>query len=273
MKKTLLFFPILLILFGFISAKIVDDQLQKLLKQFNTSEESAQASILSNITGPSYYIPNLKFLKNMALGERTEIVSTLGKYIKEYLKSDDFIKKYNKYREDRKPSEPEKPKYTAQLKQEVKEDLNKSITELESSIKTAPADQKSMYNDMLKQMKQQLKDVDDPVNSPYKPDMDKYIKQGYDQQIEAYKSEVSKWEAEYPINNPKPLIKTWITEFLNNSNNIDFNAKLKTEKDKQVFVNPEFESKDYYWKLYFRAGKEPVEAARKFAQAWLNELK
>jgi ABC-type antimicrobial peptide transport system permease subunit len=273
MKKALLSFPILLILFGFIFTKIVDDKLQKLLKQFNSSEESAQASILSNITGPSYYIPNLKFLKNMAFSERTEMVSTLGNYIKEYIKSDDFVKKYNQYREGQKPSEPEQPKYSAQLKKEMKEGLNKNITELESTLKTVPADQKSMYNDILKQIKQQLKDVDDPVNSPYKPEMDEYIKQGYDQEIESYKTELSKWEKEYPINNPKPLIKNWINVFLDNSNNIDFNAKLKTVKDKQVFVNPEYERKDYYWKFYFRSGKEPVEAARKFAQAWLTELK
>jgi hypothetical protein len=34
-----------------------------------------------------------------------------------------------------------------------------------------------------------------------------------------------------------------------------------------------YERKDNMWKLCFRAGKETTEAGRKFAQAWLGELK
>ena len=273
MKKLLLLFPLLFLLFGFISQKYFDDTLKKLLTQFKVSEENAKSTLLSDITGPSYYIPNVKILKSMALNDRTEMVKVIGDEIKKYVSTTEFINKYNEYRESRKPSEPEKPKFSDQLKEEQKTGLANSIKEMEANMKNLPADQKPMFEDIIKQLKQQLKDIDDPENSMYTPQMDDMIKQGYDQQLEYYNADVKKWEADYPINDPKPLIKKWIEEFLSRSKDIDFNAQLKTVKGKEVFVNQEYERKDNQWKLFFRAGKEPVEAARTFANNWLSQLK
>lgn len=273
MKKLLFLFPALFLLFGFISQKYVDDKLKSLLQQFKISEENAKSTLLSDITGPSFYIPNVKVLKSMALNDRTEMVTAIGNEIKEYVNSPEFINKYNEYRENRKPSEPEKPKYSDQLKEEQKASLNNSIKEMEANMKNLPADQKPMFEDIIKQFKQQLKDIDDPEKSMYTPQMDDIIEQGYDQQLEYYNADVKNWESDYPINNPKPLIKKWIEEFLSKSKDIDFNAQLKTVNNKQVFVKQEYERKDHQWKLFFRAGKEPVDAARKFANNWLSELK
>jgi hypothetical protein len=39
----------------------------------------------------------------------------MGKNIKEYLASKEFLEKYNQYREDKKPAAPEAPKYSAPL--------------------------------------------------------------------------------------------------------------------------------------------------------------
>jgi len=108
----------------------------------------------------------------------------------------------------------------------------------------------------------------------FTPEMDVYIKQSYDMQMEEYNKSVAEWEIEYPTNNPKPMIKTWINTFLKNSSDINFNAKTVKNNDGKIkFVDQEYESKDGQWKLYYRAGKETVTAARTFAQNWLNELK
>ncbi|MFN3874227.1 MAG: hypothetical protein ACK4R9_14605, partial [Ignavibacterium sp.] len=108
--KTILFILISVVFtIGSISNKLLDDKIQKILTQFNISEEFAKRQILSNIAGPSYYIPNIKVLKNLALGERAELVKTIGAGIKEFVKSEEFIKNYNQYRENRKPSLPEEP--------------------------------------------------------------------------------------------------------------------------------------------------------------------
>lgn len=271
--KTILFILISVVFaHGSIANKLLDDKIQKVLAQFNISEDFAKRQILSNIAGPSYYIPNLKVLKNLALGERAELVKTIGTGIKEFVKSEEFIKNYNQYLEDRKPSPPEAPKYSEQLKKEHKESLTKSISEMEKQMTTLPSDQKAMFQDVIGQLKQQLKDVDNPNNPMFSSDMDTYIKQDYDMQIDTYNAQIAEWEKNYPKNSPNPMIKNWLERFLDNSKDIDFNAQLKNEKGKQIFVNSAYERKDNQWKLYFRAGKEPVEAARTFARQWLTEI-
>ena len=42
--------------------------------------------------------------------------------------------------------------------------------------------------------------------------------------------------------------------------------------DKERFAETRYEMKPSEWKLCYRAGKAPVEAARAFAQGWLKEL-
>lgn len=111
MKTFLLILISVVFTLGFISNKLLNDKIQKVLTQFYISEDFAKRQILSNIAGPSYYIPNVRILKNLALGERAELVKTIGMGIKEYVSSEEFIKNYNQYREDRKPGLPEEPKY------------------------------------------------------------------------------------------------------------------------------------------------------------------
>jgi hypothetical protein len=106
----------------------------------------------------------------------------------------------------------------------------------------------------------------------FSADMEKMMLDSYSQQMEIYNQQVAEWEAEYPVNNPKKLIKKWINSFLEVSNGVDFNAETKVVNGKTVFVNQTYERKDSNWKLCFRAGKESVESARSFAQKWLAEL-
>lgn len=69
------------------------------------------------------------------------------------------------------------------------------------------------------------------------------------------------------------MLKRTLSQFLDASKDVDFSAAVVTTgKGARVFANPAYESKPSNWKLCFRAGRETVEAARSFAQQWLNEL-
>ncbi len=72
----------------------------------------------------------------------------------------------------------------------------------------------------------------------------------------------------------KQRIRDFLKEFLTLSEDIDFEAKLlpKGNDGKQRFANPEYERKSHTWRMLYRAGKEPVTAARAFSQMWLEEL-
>ncbi len=230
--------------------------------------------IFSGCSGNYFSPPNLKAIKSLAAGDRAALVPVVGKYVKEVTSSADFIKRYNEYRETQKPNEPDKPKTIAQMKEEQKEGLRQGIASLEQSKKQLPADQQASLDETIKQFKDQLKAVDDPNNPMFTKDMENMMNQGYQQQMTEYKNKLADWNKQYPVNDPKPMIKTWIKSFLDRTADVDYSAKTATDQSgTEVFVNQDYERKDGIWKMSYRAGKQPVEAARSFAQTWLNELK
>jgi len=69
------------------------------------------------------------------------------------------------------------------------------------------------------------------------------------------------------------MIKKWINTFLEKSADVNFDAKTTKAKDGKIkFVDQQYEYKDSQWKLYYRAGKESLTAARTFAQNWIKEF-
>lgn len=273
MKKTIFILPLLVLVLGFTAGHIADENLQALLKQFKIEEGTAKSNIFYAVSGTSFYIPNVKVLRDLAIGDRVSAIESIGKNVKEYVASKEFVEKYNQLREDRKPTPPETPKYSAQLKEEQKESLTNSIAEMEKSKTQMAKDQQAMFDDIIKGLKDQLKEIDNPNSTMFTPEMDVYIKQGYDMQVENYNNEIKEWETEYPISDPKPMIKKWISVFLEKSGDINFSAATKKDsKGILKFVDKEYEYKDSQWKLYYRAGKESVTAARTFAQNWLKEF-
>ena len=273
MKKLFFLFPLILILAGFYTGYIIDENAQSLLKKVKITEDEAKNTIFSDIAGPYFYFPGIRELKSIALNDRAAQVAVVGNYVKDFTKTEDFKKRYNEYRENMKPSDPEKPQTMAEQKKQYKEDIQKSIDEMKEARSQAPADQKSIYDGTIEMMEAQLKEIDNPDNVMFSPEMDQYSQQAYEMQMEQHKKDIADWEARYPVNNPNSLIKTWLESFLEMSKDVDFNAQTAIDQNRTLFVKQEYERKDYMWKLCFRGGKETTEAGRKFAQSWLNELK
>lgn len=273
MKKLFFLFPALILFGGFYAGNLIDDNAQNLLKQIKLSDNEAKNTIFSDIAGPSFYFPGIRELKSIALNDRAAQVEVIGKYVKDFTKTDDFKKRYKEFCESRKPTPPEKPQTAAEMKKQYRADIQKSIDEMKAAKSEASADQKSFYDETIKVMEEQLKQIDDPNNPMFSPEMDQYSQQAYDMQMEQHKKDIAEWETKYPENNPNSLIKAWLESFLDLTKDVDFNAQTAIDKNKTLFVKQEYERKDYLWKLCFRGGKETTEAGRKFVQTWLSELK
>ena len=274
MKKTVFISSLLIIASGIFAGKLLDDRIKTLLQTLKLSEDNAKNTIFSDISSSGFYFPGINRLKSIAAGDRSATVEAIGKYVKDFTSADDFKNRYNELRESRKPAPPEKPKTMEELKNENRESLKKSIEEMKTTKASMPADQKAMFDESIKYLEEQLKAIDDPNNTIYSPEMDVYMQQAYEQQLEAHKQEIAEWEAKYPASNPKLLIKSWLENFLEQTKDVDYGAKTAIdEKGKTLFVKQEYERKNNLWKLCYRGGKETTESARKFAQAWLNELK
>jgi len=107
------------------------------------------------------------------------------------------------------------------------------------------------------------------------PEQKAMIKQAFEMQAaqekEEYANRLKEWEEEYPAD-PRKLIVRRIDEFLEESEDVDFSAKLVQSGGRMKFALTEYEDKPPLWKLCYRAGKEAVQAAREFAAAWRAEL-
>ena len=198
MKKLFFVLPLLILVLGFTAQRMFDEKLKNLLQQFKTNEDAAKTNIFYAVSSPSFYIPNVKILKDMAVGDRVSLIQSIGKNVKEYIATKEFTAKYNQLKEDRKPTPPEDPKYSAQLKEEQQTSLKNAITETEKSKSQMSKDQQGMFDEILKMYKQQLAEIDDPEKTMFKPEIDEYIKQDYQMQMDEYKNKLAEWENEYP---------------------------------------------------------------------------
>jgi len=90
---------------------------------------------------------------------------------------------------------------------------------------------------------------------------------------EYYSEQLAQWKQDYPATG-REMVKRRLKEFLAESADVDFDAKLVRRDGKMRFANDTYESeKSGEWKVCYRAGRPAVEKARAFAKSWLEELK
>jgi hypothetical protein len=75
----------------------------------------------------------------------------------------------------------------------------------------------------------------------------------------------------YPAD-PRALVAMRLRRFLDVTRDVDYGAAPVEKGTKRVFADPALEARPAEWKLAFRAGKPATDAARTFAQKWLNDL-
>jgi hypothetical protein len=272
MKRILILILLAVVSFSFYAFRVYESESTGFLQKLGIPQEIAKDCIWSSFSGMYLSHPGGTKLRQVSASERASMTREIASFAKSYAKSEEFKKKYLEYRDGRKPTPPEKPKPMAQVKKEQKEQLQKSIKETEANMKTLSADQQKMMKDVVDALRQQLKSLDDPNNTMYGPEMDKMQTQGYEMQLEEHKKRLATWEQENP-STPDAMVKRWLTEFLDVSKEVDFNAALiPGDGGKKYFAKTEYERKSENWKMCFRAGKETIDAGRAFAKQWLDEF-
>jgi hypothetical protein len=255
-----------LIFSSFTINKLTDD----FLKQLGITKPAADEKIAGSIFSGSISVYEVKNAKNIAVGNRPAVALDLLNYTKSYVSSPAFIKQYTTLRENNKPKES-----TVQTPEEMKAD---NIARQKQFLKDAEEMLKKNTNPSLKEMfeknvadsKQRLKEAEDPNNKQYTL----YAK-NYPELVKNFKASnaqaLADWNAKYP-DNQLLYVKRRLQEFLDVTKDVDFNAELIDKNKKKIFVRPEYEHKDYRWKMAFRAGKDVVEPAREFVQKWIAEI-
>lgn len=245
----------------------------KRLEQVGIPAELIRDCIWSSFSGGYLSYPNVWDLRKISAAERAVAVREIAEFARRYTRSEEFKKKYLEYRENQKPAVPEPPPTAAERRKADKEAMKKNLREMEANMKSAAPEQRAIFQQTIEMMKQQLKEMDNPDNPMYSPQIDEMNKQVYQAQMDEYRKQLAEWERDYPPA-PDKLIKRWLTQFLEESRDVDYDAKLtEGEYGTKVFANPLYERKSPHWKMCYRAGREVVLAGRAEAERWLRELK
>jgi hypothetical protein len=252
---------------------------QDALTMLGVRPDQAKATLFEALNSGRLYQDAAKnaFLK-ATNGARVAMVNGALTWAKEYTESPEFAKRYATIRTGAEPrlsmrrtwsAEEELTRRQALLDQRIA--TEKKRLEQPSSPRQTPEQQKAQRESTEQRIRNMETDrarYDDPIA---RAEMRK--------PLEAEEEEVKKgharWEQDYPPDYRVAVAKR-LRDFLTLSESVDFGAKLVPCKDSwqhhSCFADPTYEKKSEEWKRLYRAGKEPVEAARAFATTWLRDV-
>ncbi|PZR22210.1 MAG: hypothetical protein DI535_26720 [Citrobacter freundii] len=242
-------------------------------KALGLSQQAGTDGIKNSFLNGYLQFYSARNAKNIALNDRKAVATDLLNYTKQYISGPVFKKQYEDMRKNAEPHKPEaaKVKTLEDIRKEEIAKTEKSIKDLEKSMKEVSADIAKSLKPVLDMQKQTLKDYQDPKNEMlaiiYESE-----KQSAERRQQDYVEDLAAWQKNYP-ENINQFIADKLKKMLDATKGIDYNAALVEKYNKKRFANPAYESKSTEWKQGFRAGKDVTETARAFAQQWLGELK
>jgi len=236
------------------------------VKESELKERMVNALIYGNI--PVY--PDRKSFKAASpAGQAAFVKNALG-WVKTYTESAGFKADYEKQRASAKPAPP-KSKGTAD------EQYAKYLAEQRQGVENMKKAAAQMSPDMQKQMEGTIKQLEaNAERSAKDPQMVAMMKQSFEQSNmndqKDFQNRLAKYEKEYPAD-PRLLIASRLHQFLELSQDVAFDAKLVPSAGGRMrFADPQYEAKSSQWKMCYRAGREPVQAAQAFATQWLHQI-
>jgi flagellar biosynthesis GTPase FlhF len=238
------------------------------LSQLKIDASQAATRVLDSLTyGHVDVSPVRSAFKAAAPAVRAALVEQVLAWTKAYVSSAQFAKAYAQRRDEAKPEKEERVSVDEELKQRREQRLAE-LEESKRAIASMPAEYRASAEEGLKVAMDSIKQMDTPEFRQM--EREGLVAERADDAAR-FEESLGEWNASYPAD-PKQLVKRRLTEFLAETEDVDWNAALVNRNGKMRFANEEYESKPANWKLAFRAGREPLEKARAFAQAWLREL-
>jgi len=238
---------------------------------FGFKESEVKARLVDAVVNGNVPVyPSAKLYYAATPAARVAFVKALFATARAYSETAAFKAEYAKHREGAKPNSPEAKGSADKQMSDAQAQQRKQLEETKANVAKMPPAMQEQMKEMLKQMEAQMnKQAADSKQQAA-------IKQIYEEQAkqdqEEYKKRLAEWSADYPEQAGLVIAKR-LNQILALTANIDFGAKLESAGGgKMRFANPDYESKGSDWKMCFRAGREPVAAARVAATEWLHQL-
>lgn len=254
-----------------VSALVVGLVAQGTLAGLGVQELTAKQEMVQTLADG--YVPwhlGAKAFKVAPAPARAAMVKAAMAWAKVYTETPAFRADYDRRRAQDTPAPP-KPKGAPDAQLAVQRaEQKKQLDEMRANIAKMPPEMRKQMEDTVKQVEAQFAAQEKDVQ------MTAIMKQSFEMQAaeekKAYEGRVAAHEKRFPAD-PKTLIARRLQEFLEVTRDVDFGATLVAGRGgKMVFANAAYEEKPPEWKLCYRAGREPVEAARGVAAGWLEAL-
>jgi len=259
-----------LFLLSFISTQHLGDEIWKHL---GLNRAKGTEGIYRSFTGGYLYYYDARNATHIVAGNRLAIAKELLVQAKQYINSDQFKRDYEAGRKSAMPEKPQAKieRTIAEIQNEEIAKNEKSIRGLEKSMKEMNADMKRGLQPMLDMLKKMVNEFQDPRHQ-YFHSLALMDKNDNVQAVRNHEDRLQRWEKQYP-SNFTPIVKERLQKFLKITEDVHFDAALKTINGKKIFVDRAFEGKPTEWKQAFRAEREITTMARAFATQWLAEIK
>lgn len=202
--------------------------------------------------------------KTAATAQKVALVKGAVAWAKIFTASPAFASAYATARDEMKPAPPaDALGLDDTVKQQIAQ-IDRSEAEMKKQLAGQPA--------MLKQLLDQLEASRAQTLAMAKnAEMQKAFANRGVEAKKHYAATLVEFDQKHPPD-PRAAVAVQLHRFLDVCRDVDFGAQLTDSSGGRRFVNPAYEQKSSEWKMCFRAGKEPVEAARALAEAWLREL-
>jgi hypothetical protein len=146
--------------------------------------------------------------------------------------------------------------------------FEEQVTQMRKLFDQITPEQRATLERGWTDMRAQLTEME---TGPRRAELEKALRQQRVEQERERELAMKELEPIWPADH-RALVANRLRHFLDVSKDVAYEAKLVDRDGKKVFADPALEARPKEWKLCFRAGKPATDAARAFAQKWLNDL-
>ncbi|HEX4915856.1 MAG TPA: hypothetical protein VFV51_17980 [Vicinamibacterales bacterium] len=185
-----------------------------------------------------------------------------------FAETDDFKRRYADHRDANGPDPlGEEPSVDAILAKQ-RAGFEEQVLAMRKLFDQITPEQRATLEAGWTDMRAQLTEME---TGPRRAELEKALRQQRVAEERERAQAMQQLEAVWPADH-RALIANRLRHFLDVSKDVAYDAKLVETNGKKVFADPAMEARPKEWKMCFRAGKPATEAARAFAQKWLNDL-
>ena len=204
----------------------------------------------------------------MSPAARVALVNFALNLARTFVESNEFKQRYADHREANGPEPLAEAQTADAIFAKQRAGFENQVAEMRKLFDQITPEQRATLEEGWADMRRQL---DEMEKGERRTQIEGLLKDQRAEQLRQRDAAMKELEKTYPAD-PRALVATRLRRFLDVTRDVDYAAQLVDKDKKKVFADAAMEARPSEWKMSFRAGKPATDAARAFAQKWLDDL-